>query len=189
MAPAVQTPPPAERLLTAEEYGALPDDGRRTELVRGVVIDMPPPKVRHGRVCSNVNLQMRLYVDPRGLGTVTCNDTGVQTESGPDTVRGADVSFYSFQRMPAGTDPDDYATVPELIFEVKSPSDRTRGTLAKVQEYHAAGVAVVCVVDPEAGWVDVHPAGQSVRRYAGDGVVELPELFPDFRVPVRALLG
>lgn len=189
MAPAVQTPPPAERLLTAEEYGALPDDGRRTELVDGKEVELPSPGFRHGVVCSRIDRRLGNYVEANDLGWVLSNDTGVVTRRDPDSVRGADVMYYSYGRMPKQEPPAGYAPVsPELIFEVKSPSDRARGTLAKVQEYHAAGVAVVCVVDPEAGWVDVHPSGQPVRRYAGDEAVELPELFPDFRVPVRAFL-
>src|SRR5687768_11516348 len=31
---------PPNRLLTAEEYARLPDDGRQTELVRGVIVDV-----------------------------------------------------------------------------------------------------------------------------------------------------
>ena len=32
-----------ETLLTAEEFGQMPDDGRRTELVRGRIVELPPP--------------------------------------------------------------------------------------------------------------------------------------------------
>ena len=188
MTAVAQTPPPAKRLLTAAEYGVLDDGGRRTELVRGEVIDVPPPKKRHGIVCSKVGFQLQLYLMTRPLGQVASNDTGVQTGYAPDTVRGADVCFFSYERLPPGPIPDGYETVPELVFEVRSPSDRTRGTVKKVQEYHAAGVLVVCLVDPDAGSVEVHPVNQPPRRYTRDEAVELPELFPDFNVPVRALL-
>jgi hypothetical protein len=39
---------------------------------------------------------------------VLSNDTGVVTERGPDTVRGADISFYSYARVPKGPLPDRY---------------------------------------------------------------------------------
>ncbi len=35
------------KLLTAEDYLHIPDDGRRTELRRGVVVYMNPPGFRH----------------------------------------------------------------------------------------------------------------------------------------------
>ena len=184
----VQTPPPGVRLLTAEEYGVMPDDGRRTELVNGEVIDVPSPSSEHGYVCVNVGSELRAYVRSRDLGRVVGNDSGVITSRDPDSMRGLDVGFYSYDRVPRGVRPKGYWPAPELVFEVKSPSDRTRGTLAKIAEYHKAGVRVVCVIDPEAGTADVHPADQPPRRYTGDEAIELPELFPDFSVPVRALL-
>ncbi len=41
----------AEALITAEEFAEMPDDGRMTELVEGRIIELPPPKSRHGRIC------------------------------------------------------------------------------------------------------------------------------------------
>ena len=42
----------AEALITAEEYCDLPDDGRRTELVRGRIIELPRPNFLHGTACA-----------------------------------------------------------------------------------------------------------------------------------------
>ena len=41
----------AEALLTAREFGRMPDDGRRVELVRGRIIESPPPGFLPGLVC------------------------------------------------------------------------------------------------------------------------------------------
>ena len=90
----------AEGLLTAEEYRLLPDTGRLTELVQGKVVDMNMPAPRHGYFCSNIVGILRLHVREQGLGRVMCNASGVVTERGPDTVRGADVAFYSYARLP-----------------------------------------------------------------------------------------
>jgi Uma2 family endonuclease len=185
-ATAVAAPP--ANLLTVEEFAALPDDGRRTELVNGEVIGLPPPASNHGYYCNNIAFELTSYVRARNLGRVLGNDSGVPTTRAPDSLRGLDVGFYSFERVPADTKPAGYWPPPELIFEVKSLSDRTKGTQAKVAEYHAAGVLVVCVLDPEAEVLAVFPRGDLPRRYTRDEVVELPEVFPDFRIPVRAFL-
>ena len=90
------------------------------------------------------------YAKDRDLGRVLSNDTGVITERGPDTVRGADISFYSFARVPKGPLPDRYLdTPPDLVVEVLSPSDRWPKVLAKVAEYLDAGTTVVLVLDDE----------------------------------------
>lgn len=76
--------------VTAEEFAKMPDpaDGSRLELVRGEVVVMPPPKGKHGIVCSEVAWVLKNFVKPRKLGWVTTNDTGVVLEKEPDTVRG-----------------------------------------------------------------------------------------------------
>src|SRR3954453_13340862 len=103
------------KLLTAEEYLLLPDDGRRTELRRGVVVYMTPPGFRHGEVCSRLNRWIGNYVEEHDLGRTLTNDSGIITERNPDTVRGADVSFYSYHRVARGPSPVGYANAsPEI---------------------------------------------------------------------------
>src|SRR5438552_2349446 len=140
--------PTAAYLLSAEQYLQLPDRGVPTELVRGRVVEMNVPAPRHGQICSKVDRIVGNYAEEHGLGHVVTNDSGVLTEHDPDTVRGADVAFYSYSRVPRGKLSSGYLdTVPELVFEVRSPTDRWRKVLAKVLEYLEAGVSVVCVLD------------------------------------------
>lgn len=176
----------AEALITAEEFGQMPDPGHPEELVRGRILTMPPPQARHGQICSKVVRFLGPFAEDHDLGHVLCNDSGVITERDPDTVRGADVSFYTFARLPKGPLPAGYpAVVPELIFEVRSPEDRWRGVLAKVAEYLNAGVAVVCVLDPEPRTAHLFFADAPARTLAADEEFALPELLGDFRVAVR----
>ena len=42
------------------------------------------------------------FVEEHDLGRVMSNDSGVITERDPDTVRGADVAYYSYARLPEG---------------------------------------------------------------------------------------
>ena len=181
--------PPTARLLTAAEYAALPDDGRRTELVLGKVVEMPSPTPAHGYYCLNIGAIVRDYARARDLGRVVSNDSGVQTERGPDTVRGPDVAFYSYDRVPRGPLPDGYWPAPELIFEVRSPSNSWPAVSAKASEFLAAGVKAVCVLDPDTASVGVYTADEFPRRLTADEVLTLPEVFPDFRVRVGDFLG
>src|SRR5882672_3601531 len=95
-----------ERLLTAEEYWLLPDNGRPTELVRGRVVEMKVATPRHGYFCANIGCILGNFVAEHDLGRVMSNDSGVVTHRGPDTVRGADVCFYSYSRLPKGPLPE-----------------------------------------------------------------------------------
>jgi Uma2 family endonuclease len=173
-----------ERLLTAEEYLALPDDGRQTELVRGRVVEVPPANFRHGVLCNRIGRLIGNFVEDRNLGWVINNDAGVITRRDPNSVRGPDVAFFSYSRVPKGQPPEGCPSVaPELVFEVRSPSDRWLAINAKAGEYLSAGVVVVCVVDPET--VGVYPQNEFPRRLTIDEELTLPEVLPDFRASVR----
>src|SRR5262245_30633177 len=103
-------------LLTAEEFAERPDPGYPEELVRGRIVPMTIPKPRHGEVCGRAVRILGNFVEDRGLGRVLSNDTGVITERGPDTVRGADVCYYSYAQVPRGPLPDRYLdTPPDLV--------------------------------------------------------------------------
>ena len=180
-------PPPPTALLTAEQFAAMPDDGRITELVKGVVIEMPPPSALHCYVCLNVGGELRNYVRARDLGRAMSNDMGVVTERDPDTVRGPDVAYFSYETLARDADLHGYPDVaPDLVFEIRSPSDRTRALMAKVVEYLDAGVKVVCIVDPEKQTVNVYTPDEFAHVLTVADELTLPEVFADFRVAVKA---
>jgi Uma2 family endonuclease len=177
---------PAQPLLTAEEYAKRPDPGHPEELVRGSIVPMPMPKPRHGYLCNKAGRLLGNYCDEHHLGWVFNNDTGVITGRDPDTVRGADVAFYSYARLPEGDLPDRYPDVaPELIIEVLSPSDRWPKVLQKVGEYLEAGVLVVIVLDDERRSAHVFDADGPNRMLGPDDELTLPGLLGEFRVAVR----
>lgn len=178
--------PIAESLLTIKEYLSLPDTGVPNELVRGKVIPLYVPTPRHGQICGQIVYLLGRYLEEYDWGHLVCNDSGVITERNPDTVRGADVAFYSYQRVPRGPLPDEYFdVVPELIFEVRSPTDRWGAILAKVGEYLEAGVTVVCVLDQVPERCHVHRNEEELQVLLPEQELTLPDVLPGFRVLVH----
>ncbi len=178
----------ADLLMTAVEYWLLPDDGPPTELVRGRIVPMNMPTPRHGYFCVNVAAILREHVRQNDLGRIMGNDSGVLTERDPDTVRGADVAYFSYERLPRGPIPEGYLDVlPELVVEVRSQTDRWTEIINKVGEYLTAGVGVVCVLDPQSVQAFVfYSSDQSPRVFGADEELMLPEVFGDrFHVAVR----
>jgi Uma2 family endonuclease len=175
----------AEALMTADEFGQRPDPGHPEELVQGRIISMPPPDRRHGYVCGQAYFVIRMFVDENDLGRVMSNDSGVITERGPDTVRGADVAYYSYARLPRGPLPAGYGPeVPELVVEVRSASDRWPDVLEKVAEYLGAGVVVVVVLDPRPQTAHVFGAEEAPRTLKAEDELVLPGLLEGFGVRV-----
>jgi Uma2 family endonuclease len=182
--------PPPPRLITVEEYARQADDGRKTELVRGRIVEVPQPKPLHGYLCGRVSRMLGNFVEDRGLGRVLTNDAGIVTECNPDTVRGADVAYYSYQRLPKGPLPKSYLEVaPELAIEIRSPDDRWKDIRKKVAEYLTIGVTTVVVIDLEPKKVHVYSADREDEALSGDDVLQLPDVLPGFSLPLPQILS
>jgi Uma2 family endonuclease len=172
-------------LLTAEEYLQLPENGRPTELVRGRVVEMNLPTPRHGQICLKVGRLVGNFVEEQKLGHVVSNDSGILTERDPDTLRGADIAFYSFSRVPPGPMPRGYLKVaPELVFEVRSATDLWKNIIFKVGEYLQAGVTAVCVLDEQTYSAQVFHAEELPRTLTETDELTFPDVLPGFRVVV-----
>ena len=177
-------------LLTAEQFAQLPPDGVPRELVQGEVIATNLPGARHGKICAAIARILGNHVVERDCGHVMSNDAGVLTRRNPDSVRGPDVLYYSYQRMPADAVPERYHhQTPELVFEVLSPDDRWANVFAKVAEYLQANVLAVCVVDPDAETITVYTQSDAPQVYSRDDALHLPQVLPDWQPSVSSLLS
>ena len=182
MATATQS---SQVLLSAEEFGRRPDPGFPEELFRGHIVIMPPPGARHGQVCAEICYILKRYAKESDLGHVLSNDAGVITERGPDSVRGPDVAYYSYARLPKGPLPTGYPSVPpDMVFEVFSPFDRWPKVLAKVAEYLEAGVVAVAVADPERSMVYLYDGERPVTVLGEADILSVPKILGDFQVIV-----
>ena len=131
-----------QKLMTAEEYAELPDDGRRYELVRGVLVEMSHPQSHHGLVVTQLAYLFKSWARTHP-GWLVVADVGHVIERGPDTVRGPDVAFVRRDRL----DLRKTSWVeggPDLAVEVRSPGDR-RGEIDEARRRlpprrHAAGM-------------------------------------------------
>jgi Uma2 family endonuclease len=124
-------------------------------------------------------------LDDHPSGRVIGNDAGILTEHDPDTVRGADVAYYSYSRVPKGPLPSGLlSAAPELVFEVLSPSDRWSEVQIKVGEYLDARVTAVCVVDDATRSVHVFRRDQPLHVYKAADEFVVPDILEDFRVAV-----
>jgi Uma2 family endonuclease len=177
----------APALLTAEEF-VRKHGHERVELVAGRVVETDMPSAIHGKICAETTFHFIAFVKERDLGHVMSNDSFFLTRRDPDAVRGPDVCFYSYERLPKGPIPEGLLPVaPDLTVEVKSPSNTWPALLRKVNEYLGAGVRVALVIDPEAVAVTVFRNGELPQVFDNGDDLTLPDVLPGFTVPVRKL--
>jgi Uma2 family endonuclease len=158
------------------------------ELVKGRVVRYPMPGAEHGEVCGNAYAFLREFVKPSKLGRVMSNDTFVRVTTSPDTYRGADVCFLSYARLPKEQPlpKGPLEVAPELVIEVRSPTDRRGDIQIKVGEYLNAGVTLVVVLDPEIDAATVYSQTEDIpQRFSNGDELTFPDVLPGFAVPVR----
>jgi len=181
------TVPKSSRLITAEEYGNMPEeDGFRTELVRGRVIRLMFPKPRHAIVAMRISSALFEFVQDRRLGLVLA-ETGYHLEHDPDTVRGPDASFVSQDRVP-GSDLDAFwPGAPDLAVEVLSPSNRRSRIASKVAMYFGRGGRLVWVISPKKRTLTIHKPGVAPVVLTVGQEVTGEDVIPGFRYPIARL--
>lgn len=175
-------------LLTLEEYLRLPDDGSRTELVRGRVVREPPPATLHGRLQSRIAYLIETYEQARGGRGAVAVGSGFLLAVDPPTVRGPDVSYVAAERIPeAGSEEPYWQMGPDLAVEIVSPSNLWTEMQRKVGDYLAAGTRLVWVVDPPTRTVTVYRPGAQASRLEAGAELDGGEVLPGFRVALGEL--
>ena len=179
--------PPTVPLLTAEEF-VKQYPNHRVELVDGVVKELSMPGFKHGKVCVRLSGFLFVYFQGNDIGHLVSHDTFIKIRSNPDMVLGPDLAYFSYERLAKGVEPQGLPGVlPELVAEVRSPSDLWTDVFAKVEEYIQAGVGVVIVLDPEKRTASVCRPGIEQTDYHDDDTLTVPDVLPGFAIVVARL--
>jgi Uma2 family endonuclease len=161
--------------------------GRWFELVRGEVIELPPPRRIQSVVCSRAASLLGRYTEERGFGYVAGNDSGVILTRDPDTVRGPDVAVYEDANTFAELHPKYGEVPPRLAVEVLSPEDRLGKVMRKIMDYLHNGVPLVWLIDPETRNVTVHRPGKEPYVVEQNEELTGEDVLPGFRCRVADL--
>lgn len=156
----------------------------RMELVDGNIVVMSPSGYESDEVALEFAAQLRNWVRPRKLGRVTGSSAGFELPN--SNVRAPDISFVLAERLRLS--PRSFAQLaPDLMVEVKSPSDTLKSLRDKIKDFIAQGTRVGILIHPEKHRVEIYRAN-SEPIVLGDGdVLTCPDLLPGWEVAVSDL--
>src|SRR5438105_2898094 len=175
--------------MTTEELLAMPQDGVDRELIRGELREKP--MTRRGRPHCRYTFRLcdlfaRWYdQQPEPRGDFLAGDQAFRLRRDPDTTVGVDIAYIAAD-LAASTPEDAFLIdgVPLLAVEILSPSDKQEEIDDKVQEYLAAGVALVWVVNPRFKTVLVYRPDAEPRLFNMQDVLIGDPHLPGLRLPV-----
>ncbi|KAF0246803.1 MAG: hypothetical protein FD180_333 [Planctomycetota bacterium] len=172
--------------VTADQFERLAASIGSCELVKGELVAMSPGGVEHSRIVTNFVLHLGTWASKSKGGRVLSGEAGVIVGRDPDTVRGADVLYISYKRLPKGQKWSGFLTQrPELIVEVLGLKDTWADMETKLAEYRGFGVDLVWIGDPQTQTVRVHPRGGKPATFHGDDELSSPKLLPGFRCKAK----
>lgn len=143
---------PKQGQWTYQDYAAIPEDGHRYEVVRGVLYMSPAPNMRHQRIAGRIFYYLVTYIDLRGLGNVYQAPADVELSSGnivqPDVfvIRNIHLDRETSSRLRGA---------PDLVVEVASPSTARYDMNEKLNAYARAGVPEYWIANPDAHTIEV----------------------------------
>jgi Uma2 family endonuclease len=174
-----------QTLYTADDLEKLSAEGKRYELVRGELLEMPPTNWKHGVATMRLSRLIANYVEEHDLGVTTAAETGFLISRDPDTVRAPDCAFVSKARLPEDPETVVFAELaPDLVIEVASPSQSFPYLQAKVEDWLDAGVKAVWVVLPERRSVSIYAVG--THRFLHDeDTLDGGDVLPGFSCGVK----
>jgi Uma2 family endonuclease len=141
------------RPFTYDDYLALPDDGKRYEVIEGEISMTPAPSPRHQEIQADLCARMVLHVREHLLGKVYVSPIDVVL-SMVDIVQ-PDVLFVSKDRMDIVAKKN-IVGIPNLIVEILSPSSAERDRVEKMDLYQRYGLPEYWIVDPDSQMVEVY---------------------------------
>lgn len=168
--------------ITAADLLAMPDDGKRHELVAGESMELPPPILEHGETQANVGRILGNFVLPRKLGKVF-TEAGFLIASDPDSVRAPDVACISARRIAAGRLPAYFTGAPDIAIEIVSPSSSEPEALMWLD----AGSAIVWMLYPDSRSAKVYRPGRNAAALGADGVLDAAPVLDGFSARVSDL--
>jgi Uma2 family endonuclease len=183
------------KLMTTEELLALPDDGVERWLIRGELrekrdTDMTKRNRFHSTVMVRVSQVLANWLDeqPPPRGAVLCGEVGVRYRRDPDTTVGIDVAYVSAEVYARQTDDTTVIDgVPTLVVEILSPYDTVVEVNEKVDDYVAAGVPLVWVIDPYRRTVAIYRPDARPQLVNDEQELTAEPHLPGFRVPAARL--
>jgi Uma2 family endonuclease len=179
-----------EKLLTAEEFEALPNDGKRYELIDGVLREMAPTVYWHGEVETNLTTLLHTHIRAHGLGRVSCGEVLYIVRRNPDRVRAADIALIRQERVPSlEARQHIMEVIPELVVEILSLHDTVAEIHEKIEDWLTAGVQMLWVVDPFRHTVTIYQPGHDPVLLGERATLHGDPIVPGFRCAVAEIFA
>ncbi|NWJ95288.1 MAG: Uma2 family endonuclease [Chloroflexi bacterium] len=179
IAPTLEVAGPVQGQWTYADYAALPEDGRRYEIIQGVLYMSPSPNAKHQSAITYFLYYLFVQIQQGGLGRVFTAPFDV--ELGPGNVVQPDL-LVVLKANEARIEFGKFVGAPDLVVEIVSPGTAGYDRRQKQDAYAEAGVPEYWIADPASQTIEVLVLEQD-GAYHSKGVFEDQALLPSQIIP------
>lgn len=153
---------------TYEDYLRLPDDGRRYEIIEGVLYVANAPSYAHQFTVFKLARLLGNHVEDNDLGIVFGAPFEVHLSHASRPVQ-PDLLFIATERQPHPA-AKFYDGAPDIVVEALSPSTRRYDLSVKLDAYERSGVREYWLADPETRSITLYFLPDGGQEYVLGGV-------------------
>ena len=174
-----------DRLLTLEEYDALPDDGSHPELLRGRLRHGPSLEDDAERLVGRLAALMDTERSAAGTGRLVRGGRFLLSVD-PPTILSPPLAYVAREHLP-GPGARHLRGAPDLAVEIAFAPAQAEELHDRALEYIDAGGRVVWVVEAAEERVSVYRGGRGVEVRTDGDLLDADVLLPGLLVPVADL--
>jgi Uma2 family endonuclease len=174
--------------FTHADLLAMPEDGKRREIIEGELFVTPSPNLTHQRISRRIELALANYLEAHPIGEifdapmdVILSDFDVLE---PDLLIVLNEHHEILKTWVEGT--------PDLVIEILSATTSSRDRGSKLKAYARHGVTEYWIVDPDQRVIEVYRLGR--EKYRLSQVFHETEtlasaMLPNFSLPLAGVFN
>lgn len=162
-------------MKTPDEFIAMPkEEGWNYELIDGFVMMSPSPSREHQKISGNLYFALRMQL----------KDTMCQSLYEMDVTFHANV-FKPDMMVFCSSEEE----LPEIVFEILSPSTRHRDLRVKLVKYEEMGVKEYWILDPKVKSITVHDFVNEFTEVYTIGEIAESKAHPEIKITVADIFA
>lgn len=152
------------------------------ELVHGTLVEKPAMSARSNWIASQLSFLLKSCYAAQNA--VVIQEQPTYCFADPNHMRRPDVLLIWASRLPQGLTDEEIHVAPDFVAEVVSPTNSWSDIRGRVEEYLAAGVSLVWVIEPGFRSIHAYRKDGSISLYRTNDTIRDEPLLPGFSVRV-----
>lgn len=156
----------------------------RYEFINGNLEKKDMPNAKHSGIAGRLIIELGIYLKTNKIGRIYPE---AHFQIGKNK-RTPDVAFVKTSKIPADGEPEKFWNfAPNLAIEIISPTDFYQDVLDKIDNYFAAEVEQVWIINPEKETLTVYFSSAETKLFTKSDILSCEEILPNLNLKLSEI--